>query len=70
MEDTENANDLYMEFKNGKTKLNDITLNQLQRLIKEDIRENGGGGGDITGILKLVFPIREHICNTNRYKSG
>ncbi len=43
MEDTENVNDLYMEFKNGETKLNDVILNQLQRLIKQDIQEHAEG---------------------------
>lgn len=51
------AYDTYINFENGKTKLNDETFNKLQDLIHKDIRETGGGGGDTEeiGSVKLWF---------------
>lgn len=48
----------YVNFENGKTRLNDETFNKLQDLIKKDIENK------ILENNKLMYPIRFYICNT------
>lgn len=56
MEDEE----VYIEFKNGQGPyLSDTQINQLQKLIKADIKNQVLEG------LKLSYPIRTTIYNTN-----